>query len=655
MKSTMCGLSTAGMRQTSSCLLCITTRWHTPTRRKPFEWLSSASYNYQQEIASQELSDATKVIQNFENPPIPGENLRTGDGAYTDDELSYANDPWAKMGRTRTTAQRKAFAERERRRMADRVKSLADKLHLSNVEIVTDTSTLQDRRAKAKGFYNTRTGKITIVLPNHASVQDAEQTLLHEAVAHHGLRELFGEHFDTFLDNVFENADEGIRAQIRQMAGENGWDTRTATEEYLASLAEDTNFEDVNQSWWRKIKQAFLRMLHAIGFDGFTGVTLTDNELRYILWRSYENMRAPGSRLSILGAADDTVMQHKLGVGNYAQEMSNGEQVADSGEKNLLFRKNTRKTPAPADNSEAGRMRNELDHKLGFLEKLLENYQDRHRPVKQFLDLLRRHGITVSTEDDFYLQATHVPGKNEAEFEEYERRYHRPLIKAIHKLMDKGFSYRDVQNYVMLKHGYEERNPYMLEREQQEFDRKHDEWLGKHPNATPGEIDKRLSRRPKDKDYSGITAIEQETGMSAPQFIANFESKIGTDELNQFWEAVRAATGNALRKSYEGGNISRETYEELRSRYNYYVPFARVRPRNRRGPLGLHANGHVLHPTVPKGQRPPLTCRQPVCLHCANEPVGHFVGKQEHTQPNASPPRAERHERPAHRLPRHGM
>lgn len=32
-------------------------------------------------------------------------------------------------------------------------------------------------------------------------------------------------------------------------------------------------------------------MLDKLGFSDFRGVTLTDNELRYILWRSYENLK----------------------------------------------------------------------------------------------------------------------------------------------------------------------------------------------------------------------------------------------------------------------------------------------------------------------------------------------------------------------------
>lgn len=145
---------------------------------------------------------------------------RNGIGAYNDDEVSYENDPVAKLlGQSRRTAkQRREFARRERQRMAERVESLAEKLHLDNVEVVTDASVLDGKKQRAKGFYSKSTGKITIVIPNHTSTFDVEQTLLHEAVAHYGLRQLFGEHFDTFLDNVFNNADENIRRRIVDMA-----------------------------------------------------------------------------------------------------------------------------------------------------------------------------------------------------------------------------------------------------------------------------------------------------------------------------------------------------------------------------------------------------------------------------------------------------
>ena len=247
---------------------------------------------------------------------------REGDGIISDADISLLNDPMSRMmGESRfTPEQQEKFAAMERERMARHVDELAEKLHLNNIEVVTDASTLTGKRKKAKGFYNRHTGKITIVVENHRDIEDIEQTVLHEAVAHYGLRQLFGTHFDDFLDNVFNYAEEGIRREIVNLAKKHSWDFRTATEEYLAGLAERTNFERAMESgWWQAIKRVFLNMLHSIGLKGYRGETLTDNELRYILWRSYENLAEPGRYRSIMGEAADITKQMELGVGNYAK------------------------------------------------------------------------------------------------------------------------------------------------------------------------------------------------------------------------------------------------------------------------------------------------------------------------------------------------
>lgn len=247
---------------------------------------------------------------------------------YSKIKKSVSASSQGSVGRDRFGEQRQAeLAARERERMAARIRELAERLHLDNVEVVADASQFEGKRATAKGFFNKQTGKITIVLPNNLSTIDAEQTLLHEAVAHYGLRKLLGERFDTFLDNVYESATEEIRRKIAEMAARNGWNFRTATEEYLAGLAENTDFESISrdaasQSWWAKVKQLFIDMVERVGFKGFrdkVGVALTDNELRYILWRSYANLAEPGATRSIFGEAADIAKQSELKVGNYAE------------------------------------------------------------------------------------------------------------------------------------------------------------------------------------------------------------------------------------------------------------------------------------------------------------------------------------------------
>lgn len=128
-----------------------------------------------------ELSSAAKIVKDFVNPVIKDENLlRDGAGNLSDDELSMNHDPVAKMlgKNNRTEEDHKASAERERQRMISRISELADKLHLDNIETVTDSNSLQGKKAKAKGFYSKSSGKITIVIPNHASVEDVGKATL---------------------------------------------------------------------------------------------------------------------------------------------------------------------------------------------------------------------------------------------------------------------------------------------------------------------------------------------------------------------------------------------------------------------------------------------------------------------------------------------
>ena len=263
---------------------------------------------------------------------------RSGAGAYSDAEVSMENDPWSKAwGESlRTQKEEQDFARRERGRMRDRAKSLSSVLGI-DIEVIEDASSLKGKKQRAKGWYDTKTGKITVVVGNHNSAADMEATILHEAVAHHGLRQLLGEHFDEFLDKVYEAAENGIKERIDLLASRNGWNRRVATEEYLAGLAEETDFTDRFTLWFSKVKQYFINMLGKAGFKNIRPGSIGDNELRYILWRSYQNLANPGRYRAFEWEAEDVAMQYKLRVGEYAESKPvTEEMVAEAGEINEL-------------------------------------------------------------------------------------------------------------------------------------------------------------------------------------------------------------------------------------------------------------------------------------------------------------------------------
>ncbi len=182
---------------------------------------------------------------------------------------------------------------------------------IHDVDDITDTDeNMLARKRDSKGWYDTSTGEIVIVSPNSTSVGDAQRTFLHEVVGHHGLRELFGDDFDTFLDNVYRNANEDIRKNIIDRTKGNPLNLREATEEYIAELAERGFDNKAERSLWEKIKDSFLDMLRKAGIS--LDFKLSDNDLRYILWRSYKNLEQG----NLMDVAEDIVMRNRLSLNN---------------------------------------------------------------------------------------------------------------------------------------------------------------------------------------------------------------------------------------------------------------------------------------------------------------------------------------------------
>ena len=638
--------------------------------------------------------------------------------------------------RKRDTEAREAYAMREWNRAKKAIDELAAKMGVS-VEIIETTDGLPKAKAEAKGWYDTKSKKIAIVMPNHSNSWDAQATFLHEAVGHHGLRELFGEHFDTFLDNVYNNAEEEIKAQINKKAQDKGWAVRKATEEYLSELAEDQEIlqSDRLSGFFNSVKKFFFDMLAKIGFN--PGFKLSNNELKYILWRSYQNLAEPGRYRSVVDQAKDVAMQYGLKVGNYEEKTpmanvaeepgaelpatitingversttnSNGNPIAttEQGVRNFwrwfgdskvadkegrplvvyhgsdreftVFSNNHEgniksdpagyyfsmysgtaraygnfvqsfyldlKNPYIANTYDEGAnitkekieslknegfdgviydpwtykktiekwmagdlieyvafdpsqiksventgtfdpdnddiryrsvsdaadeigskmpedLRNEYDVKYNqFFTRFREAWEDTYLPVKNFLDLLRNNNVEISDYNDFYKQATHLQGKNDAQLKIFKDMYQHPITIAINALENKGFKYRDIENYVFAKHGLE-RNEFMRNAAIQE-------WDNNHPDATDDQRAAFIDSLP--SDYAGITALEEEFGTTAQEYIDDFEERAGGVPVGNLWTAINNATKWTLEKQYKTGMMSKDTYDELTGRYQYYVP-----------------------------------------------------------------------------------
>lgn len=484
---------------------------------------------------------AANIIRSFENPSIDRV------GKIDEDEISNQ----------KTTIS-------ERGEMVNRINDLAKELNLDNVEVITSVSGLDGKKSRAKGFYTKSTGKITIVLPNNRNVADVEMTLLHEAVAHYGLRRMFGKQFDTFLDNVFNNADKDVRGRIVELSKRNGWNFRTATEEYLASLAETTDFENArNSGWWKRIKEFFFDMLRSMGFSNINGVTLTDNELRYVLWRSYENLKE-NKYDNLFSEAADVAKQYELGVGENSHIEDNGSTTSDQ-----LFR----------DGSPEGReralARQRYEERVrSRMYQTQEALQDSTLGLEVAMDaILRAEGIEGHIEDvagyeNAYLGENRLSSVNKAEADAFANLVFRPLLDEVAKLAPSDKDRIELTNYMMAKHGLM-RNRDMAERDAQKA---YEDTQKDHPHSkkTVQDFISEFRRR----DYAGLTALTSEKDVAtaeaiAQQMVDDFEETHDTEEL---WRRTKSVTDMILSKQYECGMISKATYDKIRGMYEFYIP-----------------------------------------------------------------------------------
>lgn len=475
-----------------------------------------------------------------------------------------------------TKKQHDAWQERAWRHMHEAAESTVERLGLGGrVTILETPDGLKGRKAKAKGWFDAKTGKIVVVLGNHHSVSDVVKTILHEGVAHYGLRKLFGQHFDQFLDNVYQYGDESVRREIVELAKKHGWDFREATEEYIARLAEDTDFERAtNQGWWSKIKSLFLDMLHHIGLGDYGGAILTNNELRYILWRSYENMAEPGRYRNPFREAEDISMQMRLGVGSFDRErarihslgrIDSSRQIAAEGvaegDGKVLFR--------DGDFSERDRAiaRDRYEKMVSEgLYQFQEAVQDSMLGLKKLYDAIlspkgKVHMEDVEGYENAYLAENRMSSVNAAEQHDYYLRFMQPLLKAIGSIAgNKKGARQALTDYMMAKHGLE-RNRVFAERDAREVE------------ANGGDFNDAYQKF-REKDYSGLTALTGEDDVvaaeaAAQQIVDDYEAAYDTADL---WDRTREATQATLEKIYRSGLLSKERYEQIRDMFEYYIP-----------------------------------------------------------------------------------
>ena len=180
----------------------------------------------------------------------------------------------------------------------------------SIAEIVPDPET-RDAMLGSKGWYDVNSGEIYVVPENNADASDAGMTVLHEALAHKGLRYLLGNRFEEGMRNIFAMMDPGKQAEYMAKYG----DEVTAAEEYVANMAEE--FTDIS------ILDRIIGFLRDL-IRRVTKLSINKGDLLYLLHRSKKAL----SRM-------DTIMEENKRIDDSPIP---GGVTYPSGEPRLFFR-----------------------------------------------------------------------------------------------------------------------------------------------------------------------------------------------------------------------------------------------------------------------------------------------------------------------------
>lgn len=215
--------------------------------------------------------------------------------------------------KTKPFSEYSSVEENRRKPLRERVAEWANKLGidivvLENLDEVTNSQAreaIESGDGRYPGWYGEKSGKVYIYLPHVTDVKDIDETVVHEVVAHKGLRRLMGEKFDALCDMVWDSMSKENREKFMSYPGVNG-NHRAAADEYMAYIAEKTELTEEERGIWDKIVQ-FVKDLITLNL----GVKLSDAQIAGLIRASYAEMKREAGEQKEAEATDTTTHDTK--------------------------------------------------------------------------------------------------------------------------------------------------------------------------------------------------------------------------------------------------------------------------------------------------------------------------------------------------------
>ncbi|WP_418496080.1 LPD38 domain-containing protein [Coprobacter sp.] len=495
------------------------------------------------------------------------------------------------------------------------IKRLSDILN-TEVEIYETQADLPTNiREKANGeisgYYIPGNDKVAIVLDANTSIGDIQATMLHEIVGHKGIRGLFGNRTDEFLDKVFESMDANVRAEYMERFDSE----RLAAEEYLSELAE-YNPETSGIKKIIAIIRDFFREI--LGID----LKLSDNDIVYILSKSRERLQNSRnlSENKPLNESYSPNGESNLTNTKISEELKRTQQET---EETLYRLKSPVKVDVSGDSaieaaekiSGAQYLQRVIDKdiyrnisyntlnrnaiqavgygrkKLRYFDKrkmenaykgLFDNMNDLHNLQKTIIDT---YGSIDDSLNAYYAENA-SSSRAQDRTNRFQVEYEQPLINTLANIRKKFNNDDFMMKYYPSVRTIIERQKVITEREIKKA--QNDPKIKDDQQALFAAI--QLAEK---KDYAGQTGTYKEilaheypefkfpanfetmtydevedfakenNLISMEDFVERSENILGNDLVSEFWNNVRKISQYKLYNDYQTGMISRDMFEEL--------------------------------------------------------------------------------------------
>ena len=202
-------------------------------------------------------------------------------------------------------------SEFEKKALRERAEKWAKKLGVK-VNMLESYNEVMDEQAKAAileqrvpGWF--AGGEVYIYIPHLVDEVDLDRTIVHESVAHKGIKQMLGEEFGKFLDNVWNAMSVPAKAKFLSYvgAGKNATqsDRRAAADEYVAALAEKVykkqGMTAEEKTIWQKFADWFRKKFNAdeAKAEVLSKETLTDEDIAKMIRASYETLKAESGKV----------------------------------------------------------------------------------------------------------------------------------------------------------------------------------------------------------------------------------------------------------------------------------------------------------------------------------------------------------------------